>query len=199
MARLLLVGSSHAVRVRAALEREVHSRNPSTQVLVLGRGGLRADQTVCFIDTYATQISLFQPSHIIIHVGHCDLFPKDVKEMGRPLCGVMKDLTLIKGRLLDITPDAKIAVSEMFPRVLARKPTTKDLDMKVRAYNRKIAQAAKLNYNLVAPVITHPRFRISHRAADPQYFLSDEGRYYGLHLNDAGNRCFAEDLVNYVI
>ena len=82
---------------------------------------------------------------------------------------------------------------------LARKPTTKDLDMKVRAYNLKIAQAAKLNYNLVAPVITHPRFRISHRAADPQYFLSDEGRYYGLHLNDAGNRCFAEDLVNYVM
>ena len=100
---------------------------------------------------------------------------------------------------MDIVPNAEFPISEMLPRVIAHKPTTRDLDTNVSAYNRKIAQASKLNYNLVAPVVYHPWSCLSHRAADPQYFLANEGRFYGVHLTATGNQCFAEDLGNYVI
>ena len=199
MPRLLLVGSSHAVRVRSALEREMYARSPDSQVLVLGKGGLRADESVTYIERHEQQIVWYEPSHVVVHVGHCDLLPINVQEMGKPLTKVIWDLEKIRDKLSDIVPNAKFAISEMFPRVIAHKPTTRDLDTKVRAYNRKIAQASKLNYNLVAPVVYHPRFRLSHRAADPQYFLANEGRFYGVHLSATGNRCFAEDLVDYVI
>ena len=89
---------------------------------------------------------------------------------------------------MDIVPNAEYAISEMFSHVIAHKPTIRDLDTKVRAYNRKIAQASKLNY--------HPQFRLSHRAADPQCFLANEGGFYGVHLTATRNQCFAKDLVN---
>ena len=115
MPRLLLVGSSHAVRVRSALEREMYARSPDSQVLVLGKGGLRADESVTYIERHVQQIVWYEPSHVVVHVGHCDLLPINVQEMGKPLTKVICDLEKIRDKLSDIVPNAKFAISEMFP------------------------------------------------------------------------------------
>ena len=67
----------------------------------------------------------------------------------------------------------------------------------MRAYNNKTAQAAVAEHYGIAPVIYHPRFRLSRCAAKPSLFLGDEGRFYGVHLNQLGNRYFAEDLTHF--
>ena len=132
-------------------------------VLVLGKGGLHANESVRFIESHEQQIVWYEPSHVVVHVGHCDLHPM-CRKWEKPLTKVFCDLEKIRDKLSDIVPNAEYAIGEMFPHVIARNPTIRDLDTKVRAYNRKIAQASKLNY--------HPQFRLSHRAADPQYFFS---------------------------
>ena len=195
MVRFLLIGSSHAVRVeralRAEMERTDHEDNA---LLVLGKGGLRAEDTVSFITSRTSQIRAFRPTHVAVHVGHCDLVPKDLAKMGQPLTVLMRRFGEIKETMLGIVPTAKFAISEMFPRVLGHTEALKNHDIKMRAYNNKSAQAAVAEYNGIAPVIYHPRFRLSRRAAEPSLFLGYEGRFYGVHLNQLGNRYFAEDL-----
>ena len=166
-------------------------------VYVLARGGLRADQTLQFITDRQHAIQAFQPTHVVVHVGHCDMASKRVDEMGKPLSAVLSNYKVLRDTIHRITPSAEFAISEMFPRALSLRSDLKDHDQKMRSYNRKIAQAAKHQYDLIAPVIYHPQFRLNIRAADPHYFMKNEGKFYGVHLNIPGNRSFAQDLIAY--
>ena len=49
MVRLLLIGSSHAVRVTSTLSQQMSAKDGNHAVLVLGKGVLRADETLTFV------------------------------------------------------------------------------------------------------------------------------------------------------
>ena len=72
--RLLVIGASNINRLVKSLPADTPAPHAS---LVLARSGLHATEGEKFILDRRQQIAAFQPTHIVLHLGFCDLVPRE--------------------------------------------------------------------------------------------------------------------------
>ena len=201
MPRVLLIGSSHMVRVVNHLEKSP----PPFPIFPAAQSGLRADEAVNFLKKHQWEIFRFQPTHAILHLGGCDLLPKTVdQDVG--MVGVM--ISHLEGvqKWLKETFKVQVLYSELLPHaVWEGRP--RDLSDKKFAeqkrwkkHNMKVLHIRKSNYsNKLDNIIHHPDLWEDEagkaKTAKRSLFDTKSERYWGLHLNEAGTRLLWDDFL----
>ena len=204
MSRVLLVGSSHMVRVVNHLE----DNPPPFAIYPAAKGGLRADQGLDFLKRQSDAIFRFRPTHSILLLGGCDLLPKTVNEPTGAVGPMIDNVQAIQEWLKE-NFQVQVFYSELLPHVVWEgRPrdlsAQKWAEQKLwKAHNAKVQHLQKNNYsNKLDNVIYHPRLweHPTGRAKTAKKALFDttSARFWGLHLNEAGTAILWDDFLTAV-
>lgn len=163
--------------------------------LVIARGGLKATEAWNFIHSHRYTIQEFQPTHVVLHVGFCDMVPKLLQDSVIPMDIVIDCIGNAKDLLLSLAPAAYMIFSEPLPHCIAHDPQYKIWNKRWRSYNKLVRQMRYKDLGL--DIIRHDRLWLSYCSAKPDLYNLKE-YFYGLHLNQEGCKIFTEDIVKFV-
>ena len=150
-----------------------------------------------FITEFSYTIRCYNPTHVVVHVGFCDMVPRSLNHDVTQMKDVLGHVGAARDLLKKLVPVAKILFSEPLPHCIAHGQHNRDYTIwnkRWRSYNKKVRQ---VRFRSGFELIHHDRLWLSHCSADPDYYNLNE-HYYGLHLNQQGCDIFAQDIINYV-
>lgn len=169
------------------------------RTVVLARGGLKAAEAAAFIRDRVAEIRHFSPTHIVLHVGFCDLQPKTLLEAPKKLPSVLIDIKACLAYLKELVPGAEVLFSEPLPRCIANKPYPRpgidysSWNNRWRSYNRQVRSGIRKKHAEQLNLIPHKQFWFSCSAGDHSYFKADE-TWYCLHMNAKGYAAFLRNI-----
>ena len=161
---------------------------------VIATWGLRAAETVDFIEKHAYIIHHYDPTHVVLHVGFHDMVPESLLLDVAPMEVVLKCVREAEALLYSLVPAAQVFFSEPLPHCIAHGQLDQDYTVwnkRWRSYNKRVRQ---VRFRSGLDLIRHDRLWLSHCSANPDYYNLHE-HFYGLHLNQDGCDIFAQDII----
>ena len=201
MPRVLLVGSSHMVRIVNHLERNP----PPFPVYPAAKSGLRADQALKFLEKQYDSIFSFGPTHAILLIGSCDLLPKTIHEPVGEVRTMISEVKLVQD-WLKTAFGVQVLYSELLPHAVYEEElrdmndTKRSEQQRWRRHNLKVLHIRKTNYSdKFDNVIQHPRLWEHQvgkaKTARRALFDTTSYHYWGLHLNNDGTAILWDDFI----
>ena len=193
--RLLLVESSHMIRVRNHLK----TTPPGLVYFLLDQPGLKARDGLEFVEEHFHATKRFQPIHVIILLGGNYLQPKTIEEPAGSMRDTFEHLKTIS-KWIKREFQVKVMYSELLPH--PRRPTPPGhklpdiqhrYNQRWKTHNRRLAQARNHAYGNLGEIIHHPALWKGNENAHLHYFGTDSIKYWGLHLNRDGTKIITDD------
>lgn len=168
--------------------------------LVVARGGLKASEASSYIRANSETIMQFNPTHVVLHVGYCDLVPRILSEKPTTPRTVVNLVSETFDLLRQMLPGVHVFLSEPLPHCIAHDGTDRyrDWNARWRSYNKTVRYLRSRNFFNI-PFIPHERLWLSGVSAKPEYYnFSPKERWYGLHLNQSGSQVLVEDILRHI-